>query len=107
MLKDLGEPVHPDDDQPPLEWEGAFWDWYVLLQPAVLYRTEHDQVSGPFGRQTVSYEAPYALDRAAWMPIIANEGWDLRLALQLLNALEAALYGKLPTQDYDENSDGE
>lgn len=42
---------------------------------------------------------PVAIDRAPWWQVIDREGWCHRQAMYLLQRLEDALFGPMPTDD--------
>lgn len=49
-----------------------------------------------------------ALDRAVWWPLIERERWNHRVVMALLETLDAALFGDMPTiepPDYPEDDE--
>lgn len=50
----------------------------------------------------VAIDVPYALDRALWIPVIAQERWDVRAAYELLSVIDDALFGDMPSEDSDD-----
>ena len=50
-------------------------------------------------------DQPTALDRSAWWPVIASEGWDARVAMTLLERLEAALFEDMPVSPNEDDDE--
>lgn len=91
----------PEDiRRPSLGPEIVFWRWYERLERARIYATEFV----PAGLSVVPVSKPVALDRSAWWPVIAAEGWCPRTAMTLLQRVENALF--LPLTE-PETDDGE